>query len=393
MIPGIDEAAGIDLVGYTDLDSRPAFKLALLQRDGRWFLYCGHHWNSGWSIVDVTDPAAPTLVRFVEAPHYARTAQIQVSGNLMITSLEEPTYGDRSGFDASIAGALIYELTDPTHPRLVGQYRSGGVGLHRNFYDGGRYLYATIRNKDLRDGQFAIVDLEDPSQPREVARWPGQRADTDYFHGPAYVIGDRGYASFGSMVIFDLADRTDPHVISQFSLGDLGGIVGCHSVVPIPDRRLAIVNSETLAEGTDYRYTFAACVDISDETNPRVISTLPVPRISAQSRYASYVEKGGRFGPHNQHHHQNHPDLWRPSRHVVMTYFTAGLRIFDVQEPMNPVEVAYFVPDNPATRHGPRPRDSLVTHFEDVLVDRRGNIFVSDANHGLFVLRYQHELD
>jgi sugar lactone lactonase YvrE len=31
---------------------------------------------------------------------------------------------------------------------------------------------------------------------------------------------------------------------------------------------------------------------------------------------------------------------------------------------------------------------SLVTQIEDVVVDRRGYIYCTDKNHGLFVLRY-----
>jgi hypothetical protein len=69
-----------------------------------------------------------------------------------------------------------------------------------------------------------------------------------------------------------------------------------------------------------------------------------------------------------------------------MTWFNAGLRIYDIRDPYLPREVGWFLPDDPKERRGLLPKD-LVTQSEDVLVDARGHIFVSDKNHGLFVLR------
>ncbi len=45
-------------IGYSDLDGRGAFKMAI-KHVGGWYLYMGHLWDRGWSIVDVTDPANP----------------------------------------------------------------------------------------------------------------------------------------------------------------------------------------------------------------------------------------------------------------------------------------------------------------------------------------------
>ncbi len=52
-------------VGYSDLDGRPAVKMLIREHKGHWYLYTGHFWHSGWSIVDVTDPAAPYIVKFI----------------------------------------------------------------------------------------------------------------------------------------------------------------------------------------------------------------------------------------------------------------------------------------------------------------------------------------
>lgn len=43
-------AKNFELVGYHDLESRPAFKIAMQVVDQRWYLYLAHFWTSGWTI-------------------------------------------------------------------------------------------------------------------------------------------------------------------------------------------------------------------------------------------------------------------------------------------------------------------------------------------------------
>lgn len=43
---------------------------------------------------------------------------------------------------------------------------------------------------------------------------------------------------------------------------------------------------------------------------------------------------------------------------------------------------------DPEERRGLLPATGLVTQSEDVLVDNRRNIFITDKNHGIYVLRF-----
>ena len=58
----------VELLAYHDLDGRSGFKLSLQEVAGRFFLYVAGFWYSGWSILEVTDPEHPELLRFVEGP-------------------------------------------------------------------------------------------------------------------------------------------------------------------------------------------------------------------------------------------------------------------------------------------------------------------------------------
>jgi hypothetical protein len=65
-IPPGWEASKLEPVGYSGVDNRKgAFKIALKKVNGRWYMYVGHLWHFGWSILDVTDPRDPKFVKFL----------------------------------------------------------------------------------------------------------------------------------------------------------------------------------------------------------------------------------------------------------------------------------------------------------------------------------------
>ena len=80
-------AHNTEVLGYHDLNGKPAFKLAMQEVNGRWYLYLAHLWHRGWSILDVTDPTAPEFVAFIPGPENTWTIQIQVADGKMITGL------------------------------------------------------------------------------------------------------------------------------------------------------------------------------------------------------------------------------------------------------------------------------------------------------------------
>jgi hypothetical protein len=195
------------------------------------------------------------------------------------------------------------------------------------------------------------------------------------------------------MVILDVADVRHPTLVGRLEIPDeLGSDIGVHSVVPLPSRHLAVINSEPLGERCrgDRGRNYAALVDIADETRPRIVSFLPEPEPPPGSSYASFCDVGGRFGPHNQHHAQHQPHLYASDTRVYLTWFNAGLRLYDIADSAHPREIAYFLPPDPSRRLGILPTE-LATQTEDVLVDARGHAYVSDKNQGIWIVRSPEE--
>ena len=404
------EASGLDLVGYSELDDRPAFKLAIQEVGRRWYLYCGHLWHRGWSIVDVTDPTDPQVVRFVPGPPDTWTIQVNVADGLMVTALQRipPQWGGRAGATFEEA-AIVWDVREPTEPRRLSQVSLGGTGSHRNFWAGGRWLHMAANPAGYRGYVYVTIDLADPSNPREGGRWwlrgqgpdeePASEAEGVSLHGPPYVAGDRAFLSYGGagMVVLDVADPARPSLVSRFPVappfhGGLWGS-GVHTALPLTRRGLVVANGEAHEEGCHEPLDFAGIVDVANDRSPVLRSILPLPVPSPGLPYASYCDKGGRFGPHNTHLPQGHPDHEDRDDRVYLTWFNAGLRVYDIRDPRVPREIACFVPPDPVRRYGPLPATALAAQSEDVLVDRRGFIYLTDKNQGLFVLRLATEVE
>ena len=399
--PGQSFSSNLDVLGYTDLEGRPAFKLALHRAGGRWYLYTGTLWHPGFNIVEVTDPTRPRFVRFVPGPANTWTLQVQIAQGRMITSFERiaPGWGDAPGMGFA-EGFLIWDLSDPEDPKRLGHFKTGGNGTHRNYYDGGCYVYATGLPQGYDGHILQIIYIDDPTHPVEISRWwregqwvaGGEKGvpQGTMLHGGAYVRGDRAYLPYsaGGFVILDISDKQKPTLISDLPFSPpFQSFIAVHTALPLSDRELVVVNSEAIAESCDEPLGYAGIVEINDEKHPRLISLFPLPGPPKDVPYKNFCEKGGRFGPHNQHQWQYQDILLRDENLVFLTYFNAGLRVFDISDERLPREIAYFIPPDPIQRRGPLPRTKLVAQTEDVVVDARGCIYISDKNHGVYILR------
>lgn len=397
-------AKAFQLVSYHDLEGKPGFKLALQVVADRWFLYVTRFWEVGTTILEVTDPATPVVVGEIPGPDDPNVAtwQVQVADDLLVHGIQHrppPWGGDPS--QATDEGIHIWNVSDPTSPSFVSAYRFGAGGTHRNLYTGGRYVHATASFPGMDGYAYAILDIEDPQHPREVGRWfmpeqftaGGATSERNpSLHGPAWVVGDRAYLPYGGggLVLLDISDPASPQMVTRLDFGAaFSSRVALHTVVPLPERGIAVVNSEAIAEMTEEPYNYAGIVSISDETELRLISLLPPPVPDPSAPYPNFNRRGGRFGPHNQHHpHREHAHLLHDDQIVYLTWFNAGLRVYDISDPYLPREIGHFLPDDPLERRGLLPKTALVTQSEDVLVDSRGYAYLTDKNHGLHVVRF-----
>lgn len=410
-------AHNVEVVGFSDMDGkRDGLQMNYQEVGGRHYLYVGHFWSGGVSILDVTDPSQPRVAGFVPSQNDATWhIKVQVAEQLMLVPSELNFFAP-PGVDATQAksGVRIFDASNPTEPEELAYYEAGGIGVHRSWWNGGQYAYLSagtaapgIWMHGVPDMTriLTILDVSDPKNPQKVSDFwlpeqkgedpqPGE-GETLYVHEPV-VEGDRAYVAYwdGGFAILDISDKTNPQLITHVRTFPEVSDGNTHTCVPLPERNLLVVAEENTAnfggEGPKKIWIY----DISDEEKPQVVSQLPTPTPSSEEPYETYLERGERFGPHCIN--QNHVNHLRTVDKVYATYCNAGLRIFDISEASKPREQASFVPPDPAAIIDPRPFDREFDIFhggsrtactQDVLVDPRGYIYLSGTNDGIWIVK------
>lgn len=231
-------------------------------RDGYAFL--GAHKPYKFCVVDVSDPTDPTLVWAGQGDGFSHDVQLygdlayvqSTGGHLRVfditdplntVSLGQPLSGDVAAI--AIVGDLLYVGTstqccqadlkiydlaaDPLNPVLLGSLNDVGE-LTTALTVEGDFAYWTVRHDG---GWFSleVVDVSNPASPSIVASETGfvWARDVAVSGGYAYVADatDSGngtpskWALAQGLVVFDIADPTNPTVVSIFKThGDVQGV-------------------------------------------------------------------------------------------------------------------------------------------------------------------------
>jgi hypothetical protein len=400
------------LIGHSDQAGRSDGQ-QIMVRNG--YAYIGHVCSKGFSVVDVRDPTRPKTVNYIQNPSNTWSLHLQVHDDLLLLvhgrdmfsqpemADERNYYKPKSGTHGHeeaprarnwSAGMAVFDISKPAEPRQIGFMPVDGVGLHRIWYVGGRWAYASAMIEGFSDYILVTIDMQDPAKPQivgrywlpgmnlaagETANWPLERGRYGLHH--AVVADDIAYCAWrdGCLVTVDVADKSNPKPIVHRNWSPpFGG--GTHNCLPLPDRDLLIVLDEAVLDGMEDGFKPIWVFDNQVKSNPISIATFPLPNDR------DYVAVGGHFGPHNIH--ENRPGSFQSSTLIFATYQNAGVRVFDIRDQFRPHEVGAWVPSAPARMMDHRPSRARVIQSADVFVDKSGLIHCTDYNAGLFILEY-----
>ena len=452
------EARNMSLVGSHELQGRSAYQPVPHTYAGRTILFVGHHAGealnpmtgqvevNGMSILDVTDPGLPVLLRHQPptGTEASGTQHVQICDGAVLPNADpEKIYLARTN---GLLGYEIFDVTDPAAPVFLTTVAETGYSSRGESSRGDRETHKFQWECETGIGYFngtpegwrvtrllQTFDLSNPEAPRHIrdfgldgwqpgAGGPMPEESVSGLHQP-FVVGNRMYLGYGSggngvLQILDRdkflngdPDADDPFaplpenlLYPQIARLDFPRYWGAHTAKPIYDvpiadyaddsenssRDLLIIVSEAGGDAARCQGTrdVTFIVDISLEDKPFPISTFQVPE-----EPGDFCNRGGRFGPHSVH------DAYNPAFDktlAVLSYFNAGIRAVDIRNPFNPVEVGYFIPEvNANTAEYCTPIDGVeeckvVVQTNNVNIDDRGYIYAVDrAGTGLHVVALQ----
>ena len=352
---------------------------------------------------DITDPKKPVVAfkpaqrssgNLAYVSHLKKWISIASSGPPLTAPTPQfprgqydPEYAAKSRNFTGLRGIRTFDVTDPSQAKLLQEFSTGakGGGTHANVWDGGKYAYLDCGWDDqLRmesterpySNGLMIVDVSDPAHVKEVAKWwvPGQRfgEEAEYkkftfagdgsswtgCHGGAWVPkrvedgGTIGYCGMGifGMYTLDLSDIRKPKPIHRLTheLEGMGGIP-YHTIYQVPSdnaypklQNLLIGVFECLESDCREPFHTSYVIDVKNPRAPRIVGLFPRPMPDPSAPYADFCLARGRFSSHNIQPLVA-PGAARPDL-VALTYFNAGVRIYDISDPTEPKEVAYWVP-------------------------------------------------
>lgn len=334
--------------------------------------------------IDISDPAKPVVTDSL----MANTRRVN---DIMTTPDGKYLVHTREGASDRKNGIVIASVEDPAHPKVVAEFTEGVTGgVHSAFvYQQPRYGTHIYLTNDAT-GYLHVLDINDPTRPREVARWstrPDQMGnyvhDVDVQDGLAYL----SYWNDG-LVIVDVGNGikggspANPQFVSQYKYdlnalyrdveasGGPGFIRGTHTAwrhgkyVFIADEVFPAAPVKGAKDASAFRaYGRLQVIDVSDLFSPKAV--------------AWYEPEYG--GVHN---------VWAAGDTLYMGAYNAGFRAFDISGELRGdlrAQGREMVHVHTADMEG-KVQNSAMTWG---VVVRDGLAYVNDTFNGLWIIRME----
>jgi hypothetical protein len=343
---------GLALVGHVSLSGASS--------NMAWAGHCAYvaSTGSGINVVDVSDPEHPQVTATLHGP----------GSNLTIETIAAKQIGSRAVLVAGRYGLAagvpvpapmdIYDASDCAHPRFLTTYMWPQNIHNLSFSPDGTRVYATL--------PVQVVDIRDPAHPVYLGNLDKDIPQPNVFHdlgipNASYLAHEVQTSPDGNILY--LGGQT-PLSFAWFTIADITGWPQRKPIIlsQVQGRghsmRLATINGRTYAVHSEESIAGPAangCASpaanpfggaaqpwLSDVTDP----TQPEMRISQMTlaindpancvRQLTDVEDASV--------HYQDVDNAQHTTFVMASMWNAGLRLFDVRDPLHPREVAYFNP-------------------------------------------------
>jgi hypothetical protein len=410
----------------------------------RGFAYVGT-WSgpcpgTGVKVIDVRNPAAPHQVATAGGYPNTSAEDMQVitvhtatfSGDLLGIGLQDCGLPDQP---PGRAGLDLWNVTDPAHPAHLGFFDVGGYsgGVHElslaartiggvaRVYALAAVPFAEVISTAFTStprGDFHLIDVTNPASPVLADDWGagkdgglpfgspfiGLPAPFDCTPPPGVAVACRGHspAVFGHSVTpssdgrtayvayWDdgaiVLDMTDPNHVAFIgrTVYPAGSEGDTHSAVPNGQGSLLVTTdedfspSETIAAGLPKEpgdtWGYARIWSLANPASPLRLADVATP-------HSLTNKTDGFYSVHN-------PQVI--GDRLYLSWYSDGLRVYDIANPARPHEVAFFRPQPTLDPTGVFAEFGAGTHpipFVWGVHVTGGLTYLSDINYGLYVVR------
>jgi len=405
---------------------------------------CGYHGTSfsttnrtsvGVSVVDITDPTNPTVTT-----HLTTTSMLDPWESLKVNDRRQllaADNGHNGGFGAGGPQVDFYDIsTDCRSPQLlssiaVGQ-ADGSTGIvatvmgHEGNWapDGLTYYGADLRTGG---GRYYAVDATDATHPKLLAFWKPSVAiphglsvsddgNVGFFvaQGGTSVAGlnDPTVAPTNGLLVYDLsqiqARLPNPQVTQIGQLLWKDGANAQHTIpVKIAGQPYLIFVDEGGSGGLSSRtqaagacaagmppFPMARIIDISDVTNPRLVSRV-TNELNVVKSCPLFLPDLVGLSTFTYGTHYCSVDNKQNAMTLACGQFNSGIRVYDIRDPLHVREIAYYNPAgtvtvSPGSNHGAQCGNgkpdwcSAQLHLDA----DRGTIWSTCQDNGVLVLKF-----
>ena len=289
--------------------------------------------EGGVNVLDMSNPAKPVLTDRLVTP-------------AMLTPHESLVLSQQRGVLAAVAGNLttnvgivdLYDISgDCRHPVLKSTSPVGVLGHESGMTPDGKTFYSASPAGET----LVAVDISNLSLP--VPIWSGSYDS----HGLSLSNdGNRAYiAGTGSGLI--ILDTTEVQArVPDPNVPEVARLQWNSMSIPQNAIPVTIKGHPYLVEidefGAGNEVGAGRIIDIADETTPRVVSNLRL-EVHQPEHFETLAGDNGQDNPVQGYagHYCNVPRREDPGI-VACSMILSGLRVFDIRDPENPREIAYY---------------------------------------------------
>ena len=302
--------------------------------------------SDGTTVIQVSPAGAPTVLSTLTEVGF-RSNWESMKAN--------PESRLLAGYESNGATLTVYDLSaDCKAPVLQSSTQLGdlgSIGHAGSFSPDGTIYYAS----SMYTSSIYAVDLAMPKAPVVITS-TFDRSAHDLYIGKN---GTRGYFAYptlttfnvGSLAIMDLTDvqKRVPNATGKL-IKELQWEDGNISQYPVPvhygGQDFLIITDELGSGNCDDpkkpQWGYARIFDIRDETNPKLVSLIRTEAQDPQNCKAAGDANGGDTSGFGFGVHYCNVDRLDDPRVLACANWDAGLRVYDIRNPWQPKEVAYF---------------------------------------------------